>query len=477
MKRNFITLYVLIVIALLIAAALVLNAGGGIKEPFVAGGFYPADKTALGKVTADFLARADTPTVEGQLIALIAPHAGYEYSGAVAAYAYKHLTERNIDTVILMGPSHHSPFTGVAVYTTGGMRTPLGTIKINSSIAKALLDEKSQVASYPAAFDKEHSLEVQLPFLQSALKKFTIVPILIGRPTRESFVSLTRSLTAILKKNQNVLIVASTDFSHYHDYALAGAMDHKAIDAVARMSVEDLQQRLSKRECEMCGEYAVLFAMAVARNLGATHGVLYKYANSGDVTNDKTRVVGYAAMGLYKSRLTDGERKELLALAQKTIDFRVRRGATPEHTVKNPRLMANGAAFVTINRKGTLRGCIGTIQPVMPLYRAVITNAVSACSRDPRFPPMTKEELRDMEVQVTVLSSLEPLDDIKNIQIGIHGLYIVKGINSGVLLPQVAQEYNWDVRTFLEQVAIKAGLPKEAWKDAELYSFTADIIK
>jgi AmmeMemoRadiSam system protein A len=241
--------------------------------------------------------------------------------------------------------------------------------------------------------------------------------------------------------------------------------------------VEDLEQRLRSGEGEMCGGFPVIFTMAVARKLGATHGVLYKSANSGDVTNEKARVVGYAAMGLYKGALTTDERQVLLSLAKKTVDQYVKYGHMPEYTATDKRLAANGATFVTINRNGNLRGCIGNIEPVMPLYRSVIMNAVAACSQDPRFAPMTREELTNLEIEVTVLSPLEALQDIKDIRIGTHGLYIMKGGNAGILLPQVASEYNWNVPTFLEQVSLKAGLPRDAWKTSQLFSFTADIIK
>lgn len=469
--------YALIIILLLLVATLALTAGGAVKEPAVAGSFYPADKQALTHMVDDFMTKARTAPAEGRLIALIAPHAGYEYSGQVAAFAYQHLKERPVDTVILIGPSHHVSFTGAAVYTTGGMRTPLGMIKINETIAASLINEKAQVAFYPAAFEKEHSLEVQLPFLQAALKNFTIVPILIGRPTRETFDHLGRVLTTILRTHKNAIIVASTDLSHYHDYKTAKAMDDKVIDAVVRMSPEDLEQRLSSGEGEMCGGYPVLLTLSIARQLGATHGIVYRSANSGDVTNDKAGVVGYAAIGLYKGQLTAAERTELLSLAKKTIKSYVQYGKAPEYTLKDPRLMANGATFVTIKRSGLLRGCIGNIQPIMPLYRSVIDNAVSACSRDPRFPAMNREELKNMDVEVTVLSPLEPLQDIKDIKIGIHGLFIVRNGNSGILLPQVAEEYKWDVPTFLEQVSIKAGLPRDAWKKAHVFTFAADIIR
>jgi AmmeMemoRadiSam system protein A len=318
---------------------------------------------------------------------------------------------------------------------------------------------------------------VQIPFLQRVLKDFTIVPILIGSPTKQSFQYLTEKLTEILRKDEKAIMVASTDLSHYHDYETASVMDRKMIDAVERMSMEDIERNLAKREAEMCGAYPVLFTMAVARMLGANYGLLYTYANSGDVTGDKDRVVGYAAMGIYKSELTKEEKEELLSLAKNTIINYVTNGKIPGGEIKNPKFRANGATFVTIKKNGNLRGCIGNIQPVMPLYESVIRNAVSACSSDPRFPPMNKEDIKDMDVEISILSPLEPLRDVKDIQIGRHGLVIRKGMQSGLLLPQVATEFGWDRDTFLEHICLKAGLPKDVWKDAELYIFTSEVIK
>ena len=475
--RRTYTLVIVAALILLIGGIAILNADGKVKEPAVAGAFYPADKAALAAMVNAFLSQADSPKQDGELVALIAPHAGYEYSGQVAAYTYRQLAGRKIDTVILIGPSHYASFTGVSVYTDAAMRTPLGDVTINRAMAKSLLDEKADVAFNRAAFAKEHSLEVQLPFLQTVLKDFTLVPVVVGSPTQASFSSLTSKLLAIMRKNPNVIMIASTDLSHYHDYGTAKTMDRKVIDATTRMSPDNLEALLSSGEGEMCGGYPVLFTLAVAQGLGATDGALYRYANSGDVTGDKTRVVGYAAMGLYRAHLTERERRELLDLAKKTIASYVKSGKTLEYSGSDPRFLANGAVFVTINRQGSLRGCIGNIIPVMPLHRSVISNAVAACSRDPRFAPMSREELKDMEVEVTVLSPLVPLDDIKNIVIGRHGLYLTNGMQSGVLLPQVAEEYHWDVPTFLEQVSLKAGMSKDAWKNSQLYTFTADVIK
>lgn len=468
------TIYRFLCLILLLS---VLGCAERVKEPAVAGSFYPADEKTLKETVDNLLAHAEYRAGNGRLIGLIAPHAGYVYSGQIAAYTYRHLKERDIDTVILIGASHHKVYPGASVYARGSMKTPLGLVKINEKMAQSLLDEKAQVTFFAEPFEKEHSLEVQLPFLQETLKDFRIVPVLMGSPTQESFTYLSDKLTAILRENPKAIIIASTDLSHYHDYETAGQKDMKIIDAIRRMSVEDAEQLLRTGDGEMCGGYPVLLTMLVARNLGATDAMLYKYANSGDVTADKDRVVGYAGMGLYQTELTAEERKELLGLARKTIQSYVKSAIIPDIKPQDQRLLANGATFVTINRVGQLRGCIGNILPVMPLYRSVITNAVSASSRDPRFPPMTDMELADMEVEVTVLSPLEPLRDAKDIVIGKHGLYITNGQSSGILLPQVAVEQNWNAHAFLENVSLKAGLHKDAWKTSKLFIYTADIIR
>ncbi|MBI5639163.1 MAG: AmmeMemoRadiSam system protein A, partial [Nitrospirae bacterium] len=227
----------------------------------------------------------------------------------------------------------------------------------------------------------------------------------------------------------------------------------------------------------MCGGYPVIYTLAVARGLGATNGTLFKYANSGDVSGSKGNVVGYSAVGIYKSPLTKEEKDRLLSLAKDTIYEFITHGKIHDTEIKNSKLAAMGAAFVTINRNGRLRGCIGNIKPVMPLYKSVITNAVSASSKDHRFQPMKKEELKDMEVEVSVLSPLEPVFNVEDIVIGKHGLYLVYEQTSSVFLPQVPVEFGWDLNTYLENLSLKAGLPKDAWKTAQLFTFTAEVIK
>lgn len=465
-------------LCVLCASVVIFSAcAGKVKEPSVAGSFYPSDEKTLREMVDGFLAKAESGPVDGKLIALISPHAGYPYSGQVAAYTYNHLKEGEVDTVILIGPSHHKDFKGVSVYSEGSFRTPLGNIRINEKMAASLINKDADVDFYPDAYEKEHSLEVQLPFLQRQLKDFRIVPILIGSPTMGSYDYLSGKLAEILREDEKTVLIASTDLSHYHDYNTAVAMDEKITDALERVSIGDIERYIRSGEGEMCGWYPVLFTMEAARKLGATNGILYKYANSGDVTGDKGRVVGYAAMGFYKSPLTKEEKDKLLSMAKETIISYVSEGKVPKIEVSDKRLKANGAVFVTVNRNGSLRGCIGSIQPVMPLYQAVIKNAISASSNDPRFPPMTKGELSNIEVEVTVLSPLEPLKDIRDIEVGKHGLYIEKDGRSGIFLPQVPVEFGWDRDTYLEQLCRKAGLPKGDWKEAKLFCFTADVIK
>ncbi|MBI5641556.1 MAG: AmmeMemoRadiSam system protein B, partial [Nitrospirae bacterium] len=235
---------------------LLLSVGGcaeHIKEPSVAGSFYPSDPKVLRNAVDRFLAQAEDKQVEGKLIALLSPHAGYLYSGRVAAHSYRHLKGKNIETVILIGPSHHKTFNGASVYTKGVMRTPLGDIKINEKIARSLINENAHIRFYPEAFEKEHSLEVQLPFLQVVLKDFTIVPILISSPTKESYEELTKKLIGIIGADDKTILVASTDLSHYHDYDTAVKKDSKTIDVIERMAIDELEQYLMTGECEMCG--------------------------------------------------------------------------------------------------------------------------------------------------------------------------------------------------------------------------------
>jgi len=453
-----------------------------VRNPAVAGAFYPEDKTELRRQVQAFLEDAPEAAVPGRLLALIAPHAGYLYSGAVAGNAYRQLQGRDIHTVVLVGPSHRTSFQGVSVFAAGTFRTPLGDVPVNTKLAARLLDQKADVGFYPAPHEPEHSLETQLPFIQMALgARVKIVPILIGTPTKKSFQHLTTVLGDMLAADAGIFLAISTDLSHYHDYDTAVAMDEDMLAPLKAVGLEEAQSLVTTGKGEMCGAWPVIYGMGVLRKLGANQGVLYQYANSGDVTGDRSRVVGYAAMGFYRTPLTEEDAGTLLHIAEETIKQFVTHGTTPEFEVRNPVLRSYQGVFVTINRQGRLRGCIGSLSPMEPLYQGVSRNAVRAAAYDARFPRMRPEELADMEVEVSVLTPFTPLpaSDIDTIVVGLDGLFLQKDGKSGVFLPQVPVEQGWDRNTYLNQLCAKAGLPEGAWKaeGARLYTFRAEVIR
>jgi len=478
--RNLIFVGAFLLIVILISAC--SRPPEPVRNAAVAGAFYPADPHELRSDVEKYLADAEPVSVEGRLLALLAPHAGYAYSGAVAGYAYRQIQGRPIHTVVLIGPAHKTNFKGVSVFAAGTFRTPLGDVRVNTELASRLLSQKSDVGFYPAPHEQEHSLETQIPFLQVALPSGTkVVPILIGTPTRASFEHLTEALADIMAKDEGVFLVVSSDLSHYHPYEQAVVMDEGMLSPLESIALEEAQNTVTTGKGEMCGAWPAVYSLGVLRKLGANQGRVYRYANSGDVTGDRDRVVGYAAMGFYRSPLPAMEGKRLHDLAEETIRQFVTTGKTPEVTVESPMLRSYQGVFVTINRNGRLRGCIGSLAPAAPLYQGVIQNAVRAAAHDRRFPPMRPEELTDMEVEVSVLSPFAPLavSETDSIIIGRDGLLLEKGGRSAVFLPQVPVEQHWDRETYLKQLCEKAGLPAGAWKEegAKLYTFQAEVIR
>ncbi len=448
-----------------------------VKEPAVAGSFYPKDKKKLEADVDGYLAQGGTPAGGGRLLALVAPHAGYMYSGHVAGHSYARLKGKDIRTVILIGPSHHAAVNGAVIYPGSGLKTPLGTVPVNESLARSLASERHGVKLSAEAFGPEHCLEVQLPFLQRTLKEFSVVPILVGRMTSVSYRHLADGIATVLKKDETSLLVISTDLSHYHDAKKAGPMDRKVLDAAERLATGELERLLLSGEGEMCGAGGVLYGLAAARGAGATEGELYKYADSGDVSGDKGYVVGYGALGFYRRDLSPGDRREILKLARETVECHVTGRSLPEWHGESRRLKADGAVFVTLKEKsGRLRGCIGSLQATMPLHRSIIQNGVAAASRDPRFRPVRTDELPGLDLEVTVLSPMEPLGGLEEVVIGRDGLYLEASGRSSVFLPQVPVEQGWNLQTYLAELAMKAGLAPDAWKEGRLYRFTAEIV-
>lgn len=449
-----------------------------VRKPAVEDMFYPKDKQALSKQIDYCLENVQYKRLEGKIIALVVPHAGLIYSGQVAAYGYKELEGKKYKRVILMGSSHYQRFDGISVGDYDYYKTPLGRVEVDREFAEKLMESSSKINFLPAAHEKEHSIEVQLPFLQKVLKNdYKIVPIIFGNPSLQNSQILAMSLARFW--DDETLIICSTDWSHYHDYNRAISMDKKAVRAVLSNNVEAFINLIGRGSSEACATPAVITTMLLAPTLGANKTVLLQYANSGDVTGDKSKVVGYASIAyLYESApLSTNEQKELLRIARKSLNSYLTKGEVPKVKIDKGPLVERRGVFVTLNKNGNLRGCIGYIQPHKPLAEAVQDMVIAAAVRDTRFPKVTKDELKDIDIEISALSRLERVYDVDEIEIGRDGLYIIKGAHSGLLLPQVATDQGWGREEFLENVCYKARLPKDAWKDKEavLYRFSADI--
>jgi hypothetical protein len=457
-----------------------------IRRPAVAGAFYPANSTQLKNQIEGFFKNVKKEKFDGRILGLIVPHAGYVYSGQVAAYGFKQLQGLSFDTIVIIGMSHGAYFDGIAIYDSGYFQTPLGLVKIDTELADSLIKSHPKIKSLKSAHLNEHSLEVEIPFLQQVLKEFEIVPILMSNPS--DFQILGKSLI-LNSRGKKILYVASSDMTHYPPYDIANKIDKVTLSLIEGMDIKELVSWLNKphEKCStlLCGSGAVLTLMLVAKEFGIERATILNYANSGDVPviGDKSRVVGYGAVIFIQKEekamvLSDEEKQILLKIARNTLETYVKSRKVPPVNVDDyPNLKQEAGVFVTLNKNKQLRGCIGYIRPIAPLAQAVSKMAIAAATEDPRFSPVTQDELKDIKIEITVLSELIRINNIEQIEVGKHGLYIVKGLNSGLLLPQVATEHGWNREEFLVHTCYKAGLPPNAWKekDTEIFIFTGSI--
>jgi hypothetical protein len=465
-----------------------------IREPAVAGSWYPGIPEILSKDIKGYLENAKKEKVEGEIVALVSPHAGYEYSGLVAAHAYKLIEGKNFNAVVVVAPSHRALFKGASIYDRGGFRTPLGVVPVDDELSKKIMERRKEIQFLPEAHAQEHSVEMQIPFLQVVLKSFKLVPIVMEPYWSWETCRYLASAIAETVRGKNVLLVASSDLSHFHPYEKAVGLDKIVLNHIERFDPDGLYRDLNQNRCEACGGGPIISIMLAAKALGANKGKVLKYLNSGDVVGDRSSVVGYGAGVFYKTAggiekmkeekrvgvdlgLNESEKKTLHHIAKTVIENKVRGKTVPEFKVESPILKENRGAFVTIHKKGQLRGCIGYIEGHGPLHKTIEEMAEAAAFRDPRFTPVSERELPDLEIEISVLTPLKRITDVKEIEVGKHGIYIKKGWYSGLLLPQVATEYGMDRQTFLEHTCQKAGLPSNAWKDkdTEIYIFSADI--
>ncbi|MBI4655170.1 MAG: AmmeMemoRadiSam system protein B [Elusimicrobia bacterium] len=490
--------YVVFLLITLSPYYLVISAFAQARQPVVAGAFYPAEKNELSGFIDAVLSKAEKKKT-GKVLGILVPHAGYVFSGGVAAHAYAAILG-SYETVVLLGAAHTMPVKGAAVYSKGAFETPLGQVKIDEKLAEALIKESPLFEDNAPAHAREHCLEVQLPFLQKKLKNdFRILPIVLNTENIEELVKIGELLAKHLK-NKNVLFVISSDLSHYPGHNLAGKADESVLLAYSTMDPEYFwlanrilsAKNLPELATTACGEAAMTAGLAALKNLGTGGFVKLKYADSYDTNPqnaEKERVVGYGAGVFVKGegrkpfrlKLNAKQKEELLKLARESIRLkfeekspfipllqRGKEGDLSDDYVFN----LPAAVFVTLTINKNLRGCIGNIQPQMTLRDAVMHSAQSAAFDDHRFAPLSKDEFEKIEIEISLLSPIRQANGENEIIPGKSGVIIARDGRSGLFLPQVWEKIP-DKTDFLNEICTqKAGLEKECWKDKNSKIFT-----
>jgi AmmeMemoRadiSam system protein B/AmmeMemoRadiSam system protein A len=456
------------------------------RQPAVAGSFYPADKGELLKSIVEYFNKAPT-VLKQRPLAIIVPHAGYIFSGSVAAAGYKQIDRNAVfKHVFILGSSHTTYFEGASAYSIGDFITPLGKVEVDT-LAAWLVKKYSFISNDAQPHAQEHGIEVQLPFLQYWLKKpFSIVPIIIGGESPGTCSHLASALEPFL--NSDNLFVISTDFSHYPGYKdsnisdsiMANAVLTNSSKAFLKAKLKDEGKKTPNLVTAMCGWTSVLTLLDITEKHPDFSFQKILHKNSGDTEyGDKNKVVGYYAIGLVQKKskaavefnLTSDDKTTLLKIARKTIQEYIKNNKVPDIDKKllSSNLMTPAGAFVTLRDKGELRGCIGSFQALEPLYSIVQSMAVAASTRDSRFEPVKSSEIDHLNIEISVLTPMKKIKSINEIELGKHGIYIVKGDRSGTFLPQVAIETHWTKEEFLGHCAQdKAFIGWDGWKDADI---------
>lgn len=463
------------------------------RKPAVAGSFYPAKGTELADSLKLLFQRAKAHEVEGPVRALVVPHAGYVYSGEVAASGFNQIEAKQYKNIFVIGSSHQAMFEGAAVFTSGNFITPLGIATVDGELGRKLIRENRCFVDLPNVHLQEHSLEVEVPFLQHLLgNDLHLVPILLGHLSRQNSRAIALSLKPYFTDDN--LFVVSTDLSHYPKYADGRECDARVVEAIRSNSPETFLRTVGELESQgiedlktaICGWTSVQTLLNVTEGIPGVEYRLIDALNSGDTPwGDKASVVGYAALAVVvkpsteeEEGLTTDEKKLLLRVARQTLEGNIINGKIPDVDAKglSPGTVRQCGAFVTLTKDGALRGCIGNFVSEKPLYLTVQEMTVAASTRDSRFEPVTTGELSKIDIEISVLSPLRKIASINEIVLGRDGIYIRKGIRSGTFLPQVATETGWSKEEFLGHCARdKAGIGWDGWKEADIFVYRATV--
>lgn len=477
------------------------------REPVAAGRFYPSVRETLNRDLSVLFATSVKPSEEWKVRALISPHAGYVFSGKTAASAFSSIPKNaRYKNIFIIGSSHVMAFDGASVYNTGDFVTPLGKARVNKEIANKL-KASSPLFKYPVnAHNQEHSIEVQIPFIQYYFAEAPeIVPIIIGTDNKNTIKGIAEALKPYF--NDENLFIISSDFSHYPPYKEAYEIDRTTADAILTKNPEVFLSALSRNSSKsvtglstsMCGWTSGLTLLYLSSSDTRLEFRKIYYCNSGDSNyGNRDEVVGYNAIvlieketGAAKAKNDAGNSKDEVSFTSDEKDrlFTIARASITKMMDENKRTVIDPAgvpenlrkkmgAFVTLKLNGNLRGCIGRFPSADPLYEVVNQMATASAFDDTRFEPLTKAEYKKVEIEISVLGPLKRINNVSEIVLGKHGIYIKKDFRSGTMLPQVATENKWTLDEFLGYTSRdKAGLGWTGWKDAELYIYEAVVLE
>ncbi len=431
-----------------------------IRNPAVSGQFYPGGAKELRAMIHKMV---DEKSPKEDVIGLVLPHAGYIYSGPVVGAALSRINFK--DTFIIMGPNHTGMGKPMSIMTEGTWKTPFGDVEVDSVLAKAIKSRSAHLQEDTEAHAFEHSIEVQLPFLLYFKKDVKIVPIMMSYGKPEVYKDIGRAIArTLLDSDKEAVIIASSDMTHYESQESAKKKDAQAIEAVLELNADKLLKRVAEQNITMCGFAPAVALITAAKELGAKSAELVRYQTSGDVLKDYTSVVGYAGIIIKGTIMSP-----LVRLAHRTVEAYVREGKVIKAPAElTPEMKEKAGVFVSIHKHGELRGCIGTFEPAQRnVAEEVINNAISSSTQDPRFPPVSPGELKDLEISVDVLTQPEPVKSKKDLDPKKYGAIVECGWRRGLLLPDLE-----GVDTVDEQINIccmKGGISPD--EKVNLYRF------
>ncbi|NLP12003.1 AmmeMemoRadiSam system protein B [bacterium] len=463
----------------------------GIRQPVVAGQFYPDRPEELRRQVRALMEQAERVDDGAAVMGLIVPHAGYIYSGAMAARGYRQVQGEDYQVVLVLSPSHRDTFTGATIYPGEAYQSPLGPVAIDRNLAAQIVRQCPGIQFSQLGHREEHSLEVQLPFIQVALPEVPIVPIMVGSYDWPMLQKMADGLAAVLK-SRRALLIASSDLYHGYSYEACEKANTATIQAIQAMKPQTLCEGFLSDRYQACGGGPISLMTTVLVKLGATKAVLLGRTNSNDVTGQRGGyVVGYAAMAVKGGKRTmknphkieyppldAAAQKQLIKMAREAIAYYLQHRSIPKTEPSLEVLKEKRGVFVTLTEGGTLRGCIGYHESDRPLYELVPDRAIAAAFEDPRFPPLRSHELDKIKIKVSVyLTNVYRIASLDEFQMGVHGIIMMKNGRGATYLPEVPLEAGWKtVEEEMESLCHKAGLPSDAWKQgAEFYVYKTQV--